>query len=96
MPERSEESNLEVPSTEQSTIPETDRPLSSLAYTEKKTLPIGQATLILLTLMLILSSLAALVMDNSNNTCNEGSLRVKFLVFEYQLTKKGGCNTKSE
>ncbi len=86
MPEKSEESNLEVCSTDQSTIPEVNEALPSASYTAKKSLPIGQVTLIILALVLILPSLAVLVRINSNNTCNEGSLQLRFLVFEYHLT----------
>ena len=45
-----------------------------------------------LSLGIVLPSLTALV----SPSCDEGSLQLKGWGFEYQLTKKGSCSSKSE
>ncbi len=95
MPETSEGSTHQARCTDQRATLRTNKPVSSLRYTTKK-LPIGQVTLIILTLVLILPSLVVLVMANSDKACNEGSLQLKLLVFEYQLTTKGDCKPQDK
>lgn len=46
----------------------------------------------ILSLGIVLPSLTALV----SPSCDEGSLQLKAWGFEYQLTKKGSCNSRSE
>lgn len=48
--------------------------------------------LIFLSLGIVLPSLATLILPS----CGEGSLQLKGGNFEYQLTKKGSCNSRSE